>query len=259
MKKKRNQNLHNGNEAIKANSPIEILDVVDVNSTPNESKEQTEAQTTPTDEGTSLQIARNPLGGIAWYEKNYYLAMKVCFALAFSLIGAIAFSAFLYITRPTPVYYAATPDLRIAKLTPLDKPVLTEQGLLNWTVEVVTSSISLDFVHWREKLQSMHPNFSNDAFTSFTQSMTDAGILKLIQEKRLNLSSVVTQAPVITKSGIINGIMSWQIQFPLLLSYESSKGVELTQNLVAEVIISRASTVTTPKGVVIKQLILKRG
>ncbi len=204
------------------------------------------------------QSSKNPLGGIAWYEKNYYMAMKLAVFLAFSLIASIGFSVFLYMTRPTPIYYAVTPDLRVAKLVPLTQPVMTEQGLLNWTSQIVTSSISLDFVDWREKLQSIRPNFASDAFSSFTKSMKDAGILDLIQSKRLNLSSVVQQAPVITNSGIINGSMSWKIEFPVLLSYESSQGVELTQELLAEVLVSRASTVTTPQGVVIKQMILKR-
>ncbi len=207
-----------------------------------------------------IQInAKNPLGGIAWYQKNYYIILKLLTFVIFCLIISIAFSIYLYVTRPKPVYYAVTPDLQVAKLVPLNKPVLSEQGLINWTADVVTSSISLDFLDWREKLQSVKPNFSNEAFASFTKSMTDAGILKMIQEKRLNLSSVVKQAPVITNSGIINGVMSWKIEFPILLSYESSEGVELTQELLAEVIVSRASTISTPRGVVLKQVVLKRG
>ncbi len=203
--------------------------------------------------------AKNPLGGIAWYQKNYYLAMKISFFLGICVFASIVLSIFLYLTRPTPVYYAVTPDLQVAKLVPLDKPVLTEQGLINWTADVVTSSISLDFLDWREKLQSVRANYSKEAFNSFTKSMSDAGILQMIQEKRLNLSSVVKQAPVITNSGIINGAMSWKIEFPILLSYESSQGVELTQELFAEIIVSRASTVSTPRGLVLKQVVLKRG
>jgi len=42
------------------------------------------------------------------------------------------------------------------------------------------------------------------------------------------------------------------------VSYESSQGVESTQQLTATVLVARASTVTTPRGVVIQQIVLKR-
>ncbi len=216
----------------------------------------------PSDQTQKLEIEvdiKNPLGGIAWYQKNYYLAMKFSFMLGVCLLVSIMFSVFLYLTRPTPIYYAVTPDLRMSELTPLNQPVLTEQGLINWTTNLVTTSISLDFLDWREKLQAVRPNYSEEAFVSFTRSMASAGILDMIQKKRLNLSTVVKQAPVITNSGMIDNALAWKIEFPVLLSYESSDGVELTQELLAEVIVSRASTITTPRGVIIKQLVLKRG
>lgn len=44
----------------------------------------------------------------------------------------------------------------------------------------------------------------------------------------------------------------------LIVSYESSQGVESTQRLIATVLVCRASTATTPRGVVIQQVVLKR-
>lgn len=198
------------------------------------------------------------IGGIHWYQRNYYLAMKISLILTLCLCVSITFNVSLYLTRPTPVYYAATPDLRLAPLVPLSEPVLTEQGLLNWTTEVLTSAISIDFLHWREKLQSVREHFATDAFESFLASLNSSGMLDLVRDKRLNISAVITQAPVITKSGILEGVASWQIEFPLLASYESSGGVETTQKLVAQVLVSRASTVKTPRGVVLRQVILRR-
>ena len=64
--------------------------------------------------------------------------------------------------------------------------------------------------------------------------------------------------PVIVASGQIDGRASWKVEFPLLISYESSQGVENTQKLLATVLVRRASTVATPRGVVIEQIILKR-
>jgi intracellular multiplication protein IcmL len=57
----------------------------------------------------------------------------------------------------------------------------------------------------------------------------------------------------------VGGRATWKIEFPLIVSYESSQGIESTQHLMATVLVARASTVTTPRGVVIQQVVLKRG
>lgn len=198
------------------------------------------------------------IGGIGWYRSQYQRSMKLALGLVLALLAAVAVIAFLVATRPTPRYFAATPDLRLAPLVPLDKPVLTQQGLLNWVSETITNAVSLDFLEWRDKLSRVRENFEDEAFKSFLASLQSSGILDMIKDKRLSVSAVVTRAPVIIASGLINGKATWKIEFPLVVSYESSQGVESTQRLMATVLVCRAATVTTPRGVVIQQVVLKR-
>ena len=156
------------------------------------------------------------------------------------------------------IIFAATPDLRLAPLVPLDQPLLTQSGLLTWVSDTITGAMSLNFLEWREKLEAVRPNFDDDTFKSFLSSLESSGILNMIQEKRLSASSVATGAPVIIASGLVSGKATWRIEFPLIVSYESSQGVESTQRLIATVLVCRASTATTPRGVVIQQVVLKR-
>ncbi|CAK7025457.1 MAG: hypothetical protein DELT_02563 [Desulfovibrio sp.] len=198
------------------------------------------------------------IGGLGWYRAQYRRAMKLAFGLILALCVSVAATVLLVLNQPTPRYFAATPDLRLAALVPLDKPVLTQQGLLNWVSDTITDAVSLDFLSWREKLGSVREHFEDDAYKSFLASMTDSGTLAMIQEKRLSVSAVVTRAPVIIASGLVNGKATWRIEFPMVVSYESSQGVESTQRLMATVLVCRASTVRTPRGVAIQQIVLKR-
>jgi intracellular multiplication protein IcmL len=202
--------------------------------------------------------AETIIGGIGWYSTQYRRAMKLALALVLTLLAAVAVIVFLVLTRPTPRYFAATPDLRLAPLVPLDKPVLTQQGLLNWVSETITNAVSLDFLEWRGKLSRVRENFEDEAFKSFLSSLQSSGILDMIRDKRLSVSAVVTRAPVIIASGLVGGKATWKIEFPLVVSYESSQGVESTQHLMATVLVCRSSTVTSPRGVVIQQVVLKR-
>lgn len=197
-------------------------------------------------------------GGLAWYQEQYAKAMKLCVMLGGGLcLSLIVIGALIY-TRPSPRFFAATPDLRLAPLVPLDKPVLTQQGLLNWISETVSNAVSLDFLEWREKLTRAREHFDDEAFKSFLASLKSSGMLEMVQEKRLSVSAVVTRAPVIIASGQVDGKATWKVEFPIVLSYESSQGVESTQKLMATVLVRRAATVTTPRGVVIQQVVLKR-
>ena len=186
-------------------------------------------------------------------------SMQMALVLVLALCVSAAVNVLLIVKQPTPRYFAATPDLRLAPLVPLDKPLLTQQGLLNWVTETICNAVSLDFLEWREKLSNTRENFEDAAFKSFLASLESSGILDMIQEKRLSVSAVVTRAPVISASGLVGGKSTWKVEFPLVVSYESSQGVESTQRLMATVLVCRASTAITPRGVVIQQVVLKRG
>ena len=137
---------------------------------------------------------------------------------------SLAVIALLLLNQPKPRYFAATPDLRLAPLVPLDQPLLTQSGLLTWVSDTITGAMSLNFLEWREKLEAVRPNFDDDTFKSFLSSLESSGILNMIQEKRLSASSVATGAPVIIASGLVSGKATWRIEFPLIVSYESSQG-----------------------------------
>lgn len=202
--------------------------------------------------------ASHVIGGLNWYHRQFKSSMKVNFILGIALCASIMLNGILFTNMPTPRYFLATPDLRLAPMVALDKPVLTQQGLLNWVTETITNAVSLDFLEWREKLTRTREHFDADAFKSFMSALEASGMLAMIKEKRLSVSAVVTHAPVIIASGIVEGKATWKIEFPMLISYESSQGVETTQDLIASVMVCRAPTATTPRGVVIKQVILKR-
>ena len=202
--------------------------------------------------------AATVIGGLDWYRTQFRRSMKLALALTVALSISLIVVAILLLNQPKPRYFAATPDLRLAPMVPLDQPLLTQDGLLTWASNAITGAMSLNFLEWREKLESIRPHFEDEAFKSFLASLQSSGILDMIRDKRLSASAVATRAPVIIASGLVGGKATWRIEFPLIVSYESSQGVENTQKLLATVLVCRASTARTPRGVVIQQVVLKR-
>ena len=202
--------------------------------------------------------AATVIGGLEWYRTQFRRSMKLALALTVALCISLGVAALLLLNQPKPRYFAATPDLRLAPMVPLDQPLLTQEGLLTWASNAITGAMSLNFLEWREKLESIRPHFEDEAFKSFLASLQSSGVLDMIRDKRLSASAVATRAPVITASGLVGGKATWKIEFPLIVSYESSQGVESTQKLLATVLVRRASTAKTPRGVVIQQVVLRR-
>ena len=202
--------------------------------------------------------AATVIGGLDWYRTQFRRSMKLALALTVALCISLGVAALLLLNQPKPRYFAATPDLRLAPMVPLDQPLLTQEGLLTWASNAITGAMSLNFLEWREKLETIRPHFEDEAFKSFLASLQGSGVLDMIRDKRLSASAVATRAPVITASGLVGGKATWKIEFPLIVSYESSQGVESTQKLLATVLVRRASTAKTPRGVVIQQVVLRR-
>ena len=198
------------------------------------------------------------IGGLNWYRTQFRRAMKLALALTVALCASLGVAAILLLNQPKPQYFAATPDLRLAPMVPLDQPLLTQNGLLTWVSDTITGAMSLNFLEWREKMESIRHHFDAAAYKSFLASLQSSGVLDMIRDKRLSASAVATRAPVIIASGLVGGKATWKVEFPLIVSYESSQGVESTQKLLATVLVCRASTAKTPRGVVIQQVVLKR-
>ena len=62
--------------------------------------------------------AENVLGGLGWYRSQYQRAMKLALVLVLALCVSAAVNVLLIVKQPTPRYFAATPDLRLAPLFP---------------------------------------------------------------------------------------------------------------------------------------------
>ncbi|WP_300746602.1 DotI/IcmL/TraM family protein [uncultured Bilophila sp.] len=198
------------------------------------------------------------IGGLNWYRAQFRRAMKLALGLTVTLCASTGVVALLLLNQPKPQYFAATPDLRLPPMIPLDQPLLTQEGLLTWVSDTIAGAMSLNFLEWRKKLESIRPHFDDAAYKSFLASLQSSGVLDMIRDKRLSASAVATRAPVIIASGLVSGKATWKVEFPLIVSYESSQGVESTQKLLATVLVCRASTAKTPRGVVIQQVVLKR-
>lgn len=196
------------------------------------------------------------LQNISWYKKQYQ-RMTTMFGLACLVaMFSMACNVIQFMMKPSPKYFAQTPDLRITELRPLDEPYITQEGLVNWAAETVSRTFSLDFLRFKDTLMGVRENYTTAAFNELVGNLKSNGTLEMIKEKRLSASVALEKAPVISNSGIVAGVYTWKLEFPIIITYEGSQGAANAQHLVATVLVQRADTITNPKGVVVKQILM---
>ncbi len=185
-------------------------------------------------------------------------AQQTCLLLGgLSLVTVPALLLVLWL-RPGPVYFGMSQDMKLLPMTPLSRPVLNEPALKNWVAEAVSGAFNIDFLHWRAQLTAARASFTPEAFTAFALSLDREGHLPLLRQQRALMHAVVQGSPVITRSGALKGVMTWEFEVPLLVSYETSGGRIANNSYTVVCQVRRVPETDAPRGVAIASLVATR-
>lgn len=183
-----------------------------------------------------------------FYRDSY---RRVLTALLIMVVLNVALMALLYymiVNRPKPEYFATTSDGKVIKMTPLSEPLVTNPELLQWVTVAATSANTYDFVNWRKSLQEVSDYFTPTGWKEFQEQLKASNNLQTVISKKLSVSAVPTGAPVVLDRGLIGGVYKWKVQLPMLITYQSAS-TNISQPVVATMLITRVSTLDTPKGI----------
>ena len=156
---------------------------------------------------------------------------------------------------PAPKYFATSINGRITPLFPLNEPNQSDSAVLQWANQAAIAAFTYNFVNYRSELQASSGFFTADGWDQFLNALQQSNNLEAVKAKKLIVSAVATRAPVILQKGILNGRFAWRVQMPVLVTYQSAS--EFTQqNNVVTMLISRVSTLNSPRGIGIAQFVV---
>ncbi len=155
---------------------------------------------------------------------------------------------------PAPKYFATSINGRITPLFPLNEPNQSDSAVLQWANQAAIAAFTYNFVNYRAELQASSGFFTADGWDQFLNALQQSNNLEAIKAKKLIVSAVATRAPIILQKGILNGRFAWRVQMPLLVTYQSASEFS-QQNLVVTMLISRVSTLNSPRGIGIAQFV----
>jgi len=183
---------------------------------------------------------------------------KVLVALLIAIVVNFVMAAMLvYIIThpPAPKYFATSINGRITPLFPLNEPNQSDSAVLQWANQAAIAAFTYNFVNYRDELQASSGFFTAAGWDQFLTALQQSNNLDAVKAKKLIVSAVATRAPIILQKGPLNGIFSWRVQMPLLVTYQSAS--EFTQqNNVVTMLITRVSTLNSPRGIGISQFVV---
>lgn len=178
----------------------------------------------------------------------YPLIVSFCLFLLPIILGLFGWSFYERINKPKQVFYAVNNE-NFIPLRALSYPNLSTPSVLKWAVEAASAAYTLNFNDYNQVLQSVRHYFTQAGYDNFLQALRNENVLQTIQQKKLIVSGVATDTPIILREGMTSeGFYAWQIQFPMLISYQSGSD-EVQQNIVLTLLIIQVPTTESPKGI----------
>ncbi|WP_419420335.1 type IVB secretion system apparatus protein IcmL/DotI [Legionella sp. D16C41] len=163
--------------------------------------------------------------------------------------------AYLLTHPPAPKYFATSINGRITPLFPLNEPNQSDSAVLQWANQAAIAAFTYNFVNYRDELQAASGFFTADGWQQFLVALQQSNNLDAVKAKKLIVSAVATRAPIILQKGLLNGRYSWRVQMPLLVTYQSASEFS-QQNNVVTMLITRVSTLNSPRGIGIAQFVV---
>lgn len=172
----------------------------------------------------------------------------LCFVLAL-------FLGYVIVNPPQPQYFATSVNGRITPLVALEEPNQSDSAVLQWANQAAIAAFTYNFVNYRDELLAASRYFTATGWQQFTDALSQSNNLDVVKAKKLIVSAVATRSPIILQKGVLNGVYSWRIQMPILVTYQSASEFS-QQNNVVTMLVTRISTLESARGIGISQFIV---
>lgn len=205
------------------------------------------------------ELVKGGLGAVVvrneFYRDGYRTLLKIALLEAVIIIGLILAMFFLISnSKPEDRYFATTNDGRLVPMVSLSEPNLSTPALMSWTAQAATEVMTFGFHDYRRRLQEASRNFTRVGWASFTTALENSRIMESVEANQQVVTAAPASAPVLISEGLVKGRYQWQVQLPMVITYQAGSQTR-ADNMIITLLIVRVSKLESPNGVGIEQWI----
>ena len=197
----------------------------------------------------ATELSRNALA-----RERYEFLLRVTFGITIILFLSVAANIYLG-ARPVEYrYFVTNPNGAIQEIEVLSRPIQSEQQVLNWVTQIISSTYSLSFANYQQQLHELESKFTASGWRGLQLELENSGFITSLLNNQLVTSAVPRGAPIVVAQGLVGNVYGWRLQLPLLVTYKSAS-VNRNQELLVEVTVVRRPAHEDPIGLGIEKII----
>ena len=188
------------------------------------------------------------------FYRDSFLKVLISIGLVLTTIAVVAsLSVYLFITKPSPVFFSTDNEWRILPPVSVDQPYLSNPDLLQWVGQALPAAFTYDFLNYNSQQQEVTQYFTSKGWQNLLGQLNNYHIdANSLQKAKMFVNATLTGAPFILNQGVLpEGKYAWRVQIPMNVSY--SNGVP-DRSLVVIALVVRVSTLDYLDGVGIEDL-----
>lgn len=205
-----------------------------------------------------------PLGNVVirnqFYRDGYRTLVRIALVEGVAIVALImTFIVFLNVYTPERTYFATTEDGRVVPMVPLSQANLSRPALLSWAAQAASETMTFGFHDYRRRLQESSRHFTRRGWGSFTKALQDSGRIETITTNRQVTSATPRAAPTVLAEGVMpDGVYRWEVEMPMLITYELGQA-RRSEAMNVRLVIIRVPKLESANGVGIDQWIAYKG
>ena len=224
---------------------------------------QTPKGTAPESAGSPDEVqALKALGSVVirneFYRDGYRSLLRIAVIEAMIIIAQVVVMFYvIHIHQPENRYFATTEDGRLVPMVGLNEPNLSTPALMSWSAQAATEVMTFGFHDYRRRLQEASRNFTRIGWASFTTALEKSRIMEMVETNQQVVTAAPASAPVLLSEGLVSGRYQWQVELPIVVSYQAGSQTR-TDQLLLTLLIVRVPKLESPNGVGIEQWIAQQ-
>lgn len=200
------------------------------------------------------RIIASILLGQAHREARHHYLTRLVFAVAALLVLSLLGTGAM-ISKPEIYRYVLLErGGKVLSLVPLDQPKQADDFVVRWAVNATLKLHTYDFLNYQRQLEEAKRNMTVFGWGAYEKALEESGNFKAVISNRYASTAVPAGPGRILKKGDLMGRFAWRIQFPILVTYQSSSRTT-TQNMLVTVVVVRQPEFVQADGLGIRSII----
>ena len=192
-----------------------------------------------------------------WMGPKYGASLGVLGFILLCLISLMLFLGYTWYRGATfqPVIYrtyqaTAEKDKRVGSLPSLRSPIYSTSRIQSWGAKVISETLSFNFRNVDERIGAADSFYTKAAAASMRASIEKNNLAAQVVSNRLDVTVTPLFAPRVVDYLIINGVKTWIVEAPILLTYASSSKSD-TRTLMVKLKIREADPALYADGLLV--------